>query len=131
MNEDAADWLGLGADLKRYRDARRWTRSVVEAAGGPSAGTIQRIEAGGGKGMKPATKEDLERALGLAPGSIDRRLAGGELISGDAPQRVEVIEGNGERVLMLIMGGVTELPEADRHIILTLVRELQERDSHG
>ncbi len=122
---DAPDWAGLGVDLKARRERLRLTRADIHAAGGPSPASVLRIEAGDVRTtLKTTTKDALEKALRLPPGSIDRRLAGGSLTP-DAPSRVEVMESQGERVLMLIMNGVGELPEEDRRTVLKLVRALQ------
>jgi transcriptional regulator with XRE-family HTH domain len=128
MTHDAPDWGGLGADLKARRERLRLSRADIHAAGGPSPASVQRIENGEVQtSLKTTTKDSLEKALRLAPGSIDKRLAGGSLIENEPP-RIEVMETSGERVLMLIMNGVGELPEADRRTVLKLVRALQERD---
>lgn len=105
------------------------TRDDVTAAGGPSASTVQRIEEGKVKtDIKHGTKADLEHALDLGPGWIDDYLAG-RLEPRTDDQTPVVIEGNGERLLVAIADGVSQLSLNERKAVLALVRALQE-DSH-
>ena len=88
------DYAALGTALRARRERRRMTRAQVAAAGGPSPATIQRIESGEIKtGLAPATKQDLEQALELEDGWIDRFLAGATREPEPA-----VLESHGERI---------------------------------
>lgn len=117
----------LGAILRRRREHLRMTRQQVTDAGGPSPATIQRIENGEIKTeIAPATKRDLEAALELPAGWIDRYLAGDadEPPTGNGEQHPAIIEGEGERILVAITDGVSRLTVAERRAVLALVRGL-------
>lgn len=129
--EAPTDYAALGAALRRVRDGKRLTRAQVADAGGPSASTIQRIEDGKVKTeIDAATKEDLEKALGLPPSWIDDFLAGRVTATTTAEPEPVVIEGNGERVLVAITAGVAELSLVERKAVLALVRALQGGPEH-
>lgn len=128
MTTDAPtyDWAALGAALRAHRERKRMTRADVEEAGGPAQATVQRIEEGNLKrGIKAATKEDLERALDLPDGWIDKFLATPHEASNEEPDPI-IIEGNGERLLVAITEGVSQLPIKERRAVYALVRQLRE-----
>lgn len=129
MTDDAPDFPRLGAAVLARREHLRMTRDDVKAAGGPSQATLQRIEGGDSTGLKPATKIGLETALRLPEGWIDAVLAGQSPSLPDEG-RIEVVqEAGGERILVAIFNGVTQLSESDRRAVLALVRAMQERDA--
>jgi hypothetical protein len=125
MNTDAPNWQRLGAAIKARRAELRLTQHGIRDAGGPSQATVVKLESPEGvPGITPETKKRLEQALRWVPGSVDAALAGGiPTPLTDAPSRIEVIsESPGERILVQIVAGVSELPEKDRREVLALIQ---------
>jgi transcriptional regulator with XRE-family HTH domain len=73
----AAGWLSLGEHVRRERAQRRQTQQEFAQAIGLSVRTLGSIEAGTGTRYDRVTCDVIEWALGWAPGSIERVIAGG------------------------------------------------------
>lgn len=127
MTDDAPARATLGVAVRARREANRLTRVDVHAAGGPSAATQQRIENDeiGAADLKPATKDSLEDALGLARGWIDAYAAGRPLPETPA---VAVVEDNPDgQILVGIIEGLPALNDAELRSVLTLVQTFRAR----
>lgn len=126
MNDDTRARTPLGAAVKARREGQHLTRADVQAAGGPSAAALARIENGetDPATIKPATKTGLEDALRLPRGWIDAYTTGAPLP--EAPTVTVASESDGEQVLVGIMQGVARLSAAERRAVLALVRALQD-----
>jgi hypothetical protein len=83
LSHTGPDWIRLGEFLIRRRidlDPRYRNRRIFVAERAPDRYRIvNAIELGRRDNYEPATIAALEAAYGLAPGAIDRALAGGEL----------------------------------------------------
>jgi transcriptional regulator with XRE-family HTH domain len=132
MSPDAPtlDWPTLGPRLKARREQLGMSRAQVKDAGGPSPATTQRIENGEIKtDIDPATKAGLEHALRLPKGWISKQLGIHSPSPIDEPVHV-VIEGSGERLLVAITEGASDLSIAEREMVLRVIRAMT-KDSDG
>jgi transcriptional regulator with XRE-family HTH domain len=119
------DLAALGAALAARREAKGMTRPDVVAAGGPSEATIMRTEQGRLKrGLSPKTKKLFEQALELPDGWINDFLSRRPEVTGSEGAMV-AIDGNGERILVAIAEGVSELSIEERQAVLAVVRALR------
>lgn len=80
------DWPRLAHALDARIAELHLTQAGIQAKGGPSPAKVREIINGRSTTLSPSKRRDLERAIGWAPGSIDRILAGGEptLLSDEA-----------------------------------------------
>lgn len=72
------DWIRYGRAVTERRAALGLTQEQVTALGGPSTASLRLIEGALQQSYRPHTLHALDRALGWAPGSHLRLLAGGE-----------------------------------------------------
>ena len=77
---DERDWARLGRCVRSRREELGLTQAEVHAAGGPSPATLYLLETGQRDSYRPRLLRGLERALGWAPESIARVLAGGDAL---------------------------------------------------
>jgi transcriptional regulator with XRE-family HTH domain len=71
--------------LKARRADLRWTQTAVAEKAGVSLATINLMERQGRDNYQTVTKAVVEDAIGWAPGSIDKLLAGGDATVVDEP----------------------------------------------
>lgn len=70
------EWVELGRQVKQRRKEMRLAQADLAQRGGPGELTVRRIERGEANKLRNGTKSQLETALSVRPGWVDRILTG-------------------------------------------------------
>jgi len=115
-------------ELKRLRKERGWTQAQIADAAGIAQGTYSRIERGESVSSQASTMHALERALGVAAGTLTGEGPLSEIRTIPAPEAAPV---NGARVEFDQVAAdlLAETPEAQRPAVEAAVDKIRRSGS--
>lgn len=122
------DWARLGTLLIRRRvemDRRYRNRRVFVKERGIKYDVAIDVELKRRTNFEPTTKAVIESAYGLAPGSLDKALAGGDLVTEEqAAQATAPEAAPQDPELAYITDAWPRLDESERRMLASVVRNI-------